>query len=404
MTLCSLAASAGGLYIREFGHPAQGTSGAGGGVLAEDASTATTNPAGIFNLRGDSEWMVTGIAVVGKAEFQPEAGTTIPGNDGGDAAGFLPGAALFYTRKLSDDWGFTASLGSISGSALDYDFGFAGRYQGTEVELLTVTFNPNIAYRFNDQLSGSFGAAIGYGRLDFEAAIPRLIGPVSPATDGQIKVEDGDDLSATITASLMWQATDRLRFGLLYLGENTFDFDGDAQITLPGAGSGVTISNIATSIEFTFPQLLRLSTSFDLNDRMTLVGAVGWEDWSALGTIPVSTNATGAAVPTGWDDTWSLAGGFRYRAPGKWTYYGGISYDSSPVDTADRVAILPVDRQWRFSAGATYEIDSERSIGGVVTYLDAGDARIDSTSGPGRVVGDFDPYRVIFVGVNYQWR
>lgn len=57
----SAQAFGGGLYITEFGQPNMGTSGAGWSVLAEDASTAVGNPAGMFWLEKDSEWMVTAL-------------------------------------------------------------------------------------------------------------------------------------------------------------------------------------------------------------------------------------------------------------------------------------------------------------------------------------------------------
>ena len=43
-------AQAGGLYVGEFGQPNQGASRAGAHALAEDASTAAQNPAGIMFL------------------------------------------------------------------------------------------------------------------------------------------------------------------------------------------------------------------------------------------------------------------------------------------------------------------------------------------------------------------
>ena len=86
--------SAGGLYIFEYGHPLQGASNAGEGSIAQDASTAALNPAGIMML-DESEWMVTGVGIYSKIEFEQEAGTTVSGNDGGDAGSFAPGASLF---------------------------------------------------------------------------------------------------------------------------------------------------------------------------------------------------------------------------------------------------------------------------------------------------------------------
>jgi long-subunit fatty acid transport protein len=70
---------AGGLYVREYGQPNQAASGAGGNVFAEDASTAFQNPSGLFNLEKDSNWMVTGVVVDSKVEFETTKATTVPG-------------------------------------------------------------------------------------------------------------------------------------------------------------------------------------------------------------------------------------------------------------------------------------------------------------------------------------
>jgi hypothetical protein len=74
---------AGGLYVREFGQPSHAAAGAGGNVFAEDASTAFQNPSGLFNLENDSSWMVTGVVVDSKVEFETTNATTVPGDDGG---------------------------------------------------------------------------------------------------------------------------------------------------------------------------------------------------------------------------------------------------------------------------------------------------------------------------------
>jgi len=397
-------AGAGGLYIREFGHTGQGASGAGDGALVEDASTAFTNAAGLFRLQGDSNWMATGLGVFASVEFAQEPGTTIPGNNGGDAGGFLPGAALFHTRRLSENWGFAVSMVSISGAALDYDFGFVDRYAGDETELLTVNLTPEIAYRFSDTFSVAVGPSFQYGRLNLEAGVPRLIGPVNAATDGRVKVDDGDDLDVTISASALWQATPKLRLGLRYLGETELDFNGDVSITLPGLLSGVSRGNIATDITFLLPQSLRLTAGYDVDDKLTLLGTLGWEDWSAFDSVPVSTNRAGAAIPLEWDDTWTVALGLRYRSDARWTWYGGVAYDSDPTQASNRIGILPVDRQWRVSGGAKYRIDDDSTVGAALTYADLGSARIDRATNVGRVVGEYDTNRALFLGINYAWR
>ncbi len=127
------------------------------------------------------------MVVDSKVEFDWDSSTTIPGNDGGDAGGTLLGASVFHPRRLSEDWGLTFSLNSFSGRALDYSDGFVGRYQGDEVELLTVALTPSIAYKVNDELSISLGVPLLYGQLDLEAAIPPLLGAATPNRDGRAK-------------------------------------------------------------------------------------------------------------------------------------------------------------------------------------------------------------------------
>jgi long-chain fatty acid transport protein len=88
---------AGGLYLNEFGTPAMGTSGAGAQALANDASTAFHNVAGMTRLEGE-ELMVSGGLLYYDSEFDPDPNTPIPGSDGGNAGGPGPILGAFYSR------------------------------------------------------------------------------------------------------------------------------------------------------------------------------------------------------------------------------------------------------------------------------------------------------------------
>jgi long-chain fatty acid transport protein len=397
-------AVAGGLYITEFGQPSMGTSGAGATILAEDASTGIANPAGIFLLDSDSEWMVNAMVVAPSAKFRSEADTTIPGNDGGDAGQTALGGSVFHARKLSDKWGLGAGINSISAAALDYDDGFVGRHWVEEIELLTITATVNLAYQINEAFSVAVGVPMMFGRLDMDVAIPPLVGPVTPDRDGLARISDGNDFSVTIALAAMWQANERLRMGLTYLGENELTFDGDLEITLPGLGGGTTIGDIGVDVEIPFAQTLILSAAQDLGDRLTMLASVHWEDWSTIDNLPISTNAGGAALPRDWDDTWKFALGLRWRTGGAWTYYTGVAYDTDPTSADKRTADMPIDRQIRLSAGATYKFSERTTIGGALTYADYGDARIDNSNGGGTVVGEYSTNSIIFLGFNVNWK
>ena len=101
---------AGGLFISQFGQPNQGASNAGAGALAEDASTAFQNAAGIMFL-DESKWLATGLVIDSSIKFEqdpttggvppsvPDSYGIQPGSNGGEAGSTAPAGALFYARQ-----------------------------------------------------------------------------------------------------------------------------------------------------------------------------------------------------------------------------------------------------------------------------------------------------------------
>ena len=395
---CAGPAAAGGLYLAEFGQPGQGASGAGAGVLAQDASTAVTNPAGVMFL-DESEWMITAVGLLTSAKFEQQAGTTVTGTNGSDAGGFLPAGGLFYANPINEKWGFPFAFNGIAGAALDYDAGFVGRYWAEEVDLLVLTATPSLAYRVNDNLSVSASIAVAYGQLDLDVAIPPLT-PVAMGNDGVARIKDGDDVDINIGLGALWQVTDRVRLGLTYLSETDLEFDSDLEITLP---VGTQLPQVSADVAIPFAQTVRFSASSDIGDNLTALAMIAWEDWSTLDNVLVSTDAAGGTLPKDWDDTWKFALGLRWRTGGPWTYHTGVAYDTDPTRASDRTADMPVDRQIRLSGGATYEFASGNRLGGVLTLADLGDARIDNGGDWGRVVGEYDTNWLIALGVNWAW-
>ncbi|MFW2404500.1 MAG: OmpP1/FadL family transporter [Gammaproteobacteria bacterium] len=410
---------AGGLYISEFGTPAQGAAGAGSGVLAEDASTAFHNPAGITSLEaGKSHWMVSAMYIDPSMKFNKDASTTVPtgagiGN-GGDAGVSAVGGGFFWARRVTEDFGFGFALNSISAAAMDYQNdspnpnvnNFAGRYWATQVELITINLTPSVAWRINEKWSVGFAIPIQVGVLDLNVAVPLPPGaspPVNqPLTDGNASISNGDDYSATFALSALWEPTDRLRFGAAYQGENKLNFDSDLSISGP-VGNPVPLPINAAKVEIPFVQTVRLWGSSDIGDRLTLLATLAWENWGAFDNQLVSTDAGTAAVARDWDDTWKVALGLRWRTAGAWSHYLGVAYDSSPTSASKRAADMPMDEQWRFSIGTNYKFPKRVKLGAVLTYADYGDAEINNGGSWGNVVGNYSTNRILFLGANIGW-
>jgi long-chain fatty acid transport protein len=403
----------GGLYIGEFGQPNQGASRAGANAIAEDASTAFQNPAGVMFLDGKQS-MATGIVINSKSEFEQSesfpsnqfavrnASGDGPASDGGDAGGTILGGAFFHARPVNDKWGWGFAFGSVSGNALDYEDpeDFAGRYWASEVDLLTVSITPSVSYKLTDDLAVSVHTSATYGELELDVYVP---GPFPGSPDLALaRVQDGDDIVVSYGASVLWQANDTLRLGLLYNSEIELDFESDLKIEPAD-------QTVDANLEINYPQMLRASAAQDINEKLTLLASVAWEDWSSFEDVPIRAGNISAALPRNYDDTWHFALGLRWARDDRWTWYTGVAYDSDPTKASDRTADMPIDRQLRLSGGVTYERDNGHKIGGVLTLADYGDAEIDNggsrpiTNIPWTVKGEYDSSRLIFAGINYGW-
>jgi len=369
-----------------------GAASAGANAVAEDGSVGFHNAAGIVFLEEKgNHWLASLGGLNVSAEFKSEPGTVVPGNDGGDAGSFAPAGGLFFSRKASGKWGWGVSLLSISGAVLDYDDGFVGRYWAEEVTLLTVNINPAISYRINDRWSVGLTVPVMFGVLDMDVAVP--IGPPqAPIAEGRVNI-DGDDISATLAVSTFIEVSPRTNLGIVYAAENEVSMGSDVTFDPVGLEFGA-------DVEFPFAQTLRFSIAHDINDNVTLLGTFAWEDWSAFDSLLISTTVGDQVVARNWDDTQRYALGARWRTNGgKWTWHAGAAYDTSPTNASDRTPDMPIDRQVRIGFGGQYERPSGMKIGGALTYVDMGDARIENDL----IVGEYDPNSLIVLGVNFSW-
>ena len=385
---------AGGLYLNEFATPSMGVAGAGAEAVANDASTnfAFHNPAGMTRLKGHSVSLGAGL-LYGENKFDTDSSTPFSGGDGGNQGGFAPLLGSHGVYSVTDDLKLGMSVFSISGAALDPDDGWAGRFSLTEIELLTLTANPNVAYRVNDWLSLAAGATIMYADIDYKLAAP----PIMPPTGGAGRVEiDGDDFAFGYNLGVLFELSPRTRLGAIYISEIEPDFEGELKLST-GLGAG----SVSSSLKFTFPQLVRVGAYHELNDQWALLGTVGWEDWSAFDQLLVSTAGGAVSIPTNWEDTYHFSGGVHYRPTKVWLLQAGITYDTSPVGASDRFADLPMDRQIRVAVGAQYQLNERMNVGGAFEYIDLGDARIDD---PAILVGDYQENRIFMVTVNFGYK
>jgi long-chain fatty acid transport protein len=375
---------AGGLYLNEFGTSSMGVAGAGAEARAEDASTSWHNPAGMSRL--DDHHLMSGMAPgFTQIEFDPDSDTPRGGSDGGDQGGFVPVMSAHYVHRLTDRVSFGASLFSMSGAALDPGSNWAGRNDVTEISLLTLTALGTASLRLTDWLYVGGGAGATYGTLDFDLKAPILNEP-------KIRIDNADDFAPTVMAGVLIVPLDNLRIGATYVSPTELDLEGDRKLPIGASAS--------LGLEMDLAQMVHAGVVWDATDRLRLLLSAGWEDWSALKDVPVSAELGSAALPTGWYDTWKLGGGVEYRLLDDWLVQLGVMYDSSPVDTSDRIASLPVDEQLRVAGGVVHDLNEALELGFSFVWADLGKARLDNAF----VKGNYRPNQMFLFGVTLNWK
>lgn len=387
-TLMPPLALAGGLYLNEFATPAMGAAGAGAEALAEDASTAFPlhNPAGMTRLEGQN-LLVGGGLFFGDIQFDPESETPRPGNDGGNQGSIGPLLGTYYAQSLSDRWSIGASVFSVSGASLDPRNDWAGRFQLQEINLLTLSFNTALAFEVNDWLSVGVGASLIYGELELDAAVDPF-----GLREGQVKIEDADDFAGGWNVGFLVTPREGTQLGLIYVSKVELDLSGRIKTNLP--------NSFGLDLDIPLVRLARLGFSQELGRGFTLLGTVGWEDWSRFDNLPLSVRRLDTRIDTGWHDTFHFSLGLRHQWSERLMLQGGVTFDTSPQDSDDRIAALPVDRQTRVAVGAQYQWTENINVGAAFQYFNGGPGKINNET----LKGEYDSNDIFFLAFNLSWK
>ena len=333
------------------------------------------------------------------------------GGDGGNAGYFTPAASFYYVHSLTSDFKLGVAAGSYFGLGLDYDDDWAGRYYFLEGQFLTFGVNPVAAYRINKYFSVGGGVSLVVSNYEAKTALRNL----EPGRgDGRLEFEDYD-VGYGANAGLMIEPKAGTRFGITYRSKVDLEYKDKPDLKRVGpllqAALNVTgLAGTEVELDMEIPQAVMVSAYHEFTDKLTVMGNVGWQDWSGFGNIDVSINSdtsTNATQDLGYDDTWHFALGLQYRIAAPWLFSAGVAYDTSPADSGKkRTPALPLDRQMRAGAGVQYELNQDVTLGVAYEYLDLGDGNINLKGGNlrGDLKGDYQENHIHFIGLNVVWK
>lgn len=398
-------AHAGGVCLYEIGTADLRLASAGYSARAEDPSTLFTNPAGMARLC-DVQLELGLQPIYSHANFKPNAETDVIGSDG-SANIWLPAGSFFYVQPCTED--LTVGFGSLGyfGSDLVYHHDWVGRYycQKSLMEALSVV--PAAAYRINDQWSIGAGVNVMYGFFKQRAAINNINDALP---DGYFTLRDYR-FSCGGVFGVLYEPTCSTRLGIQYLTPVRIDFKSrphfhdlgpilEEILTLTG------VIGATAKVHINVPQSVMFSVYHDLNPCWSVMGNLGWQQWSQFQRVTFTLadeNSTSITSKVKYKDTWHAALGVEWHYNCDLTFSGGIAYDSSCISNKERPLDLPVGKQWRFGTGARWAINDALLMDVGAELLWSGDLKADVNKGrlAGHVSGVFKGTCCAFFSTNF---
>ena len=381
----SQATQASALYFYEIGTEDTALAGAGQAARAQDASTIVTNPAGMTRL---PDHMFTGglQAMDGDISYHldDDSGRKSPG----DVLRFFPNASAFYTQKLDDALYAGVGLYGNYGLGIDFD-NWAGERLIKKSTMVAMTLSPSLAYKLSERVSVGGSVNVNYGFLSLTRHVD----------DEDVK-ENDHDWALSYRLGLLMALTDRTRVGIAWTSKTDYDFNIDARARFPNLPN--VEYDIPVSAQVRAPQQIMLSLVHDFNKTWSVMGDLGWQDWSQFGNPQISVAGQDAESKNRLKDSWHTALGVQYRPTELWRINAGVAFDSTVYKSQDDVALsLPTGDEWRFATGAQYQVTPQSNIGFAVSYLHMQSSRVKS---PEQFKGSYDDPYLWFASVNYSYQ
>ena len=381
-TTCSHASA---LYFYEIGTEDTALAGAGQAARAQDASTLLTNPAGMTRL---PDHMVTGglQAMGGNIPYtldNESAGRQSPGN----IMSLFPNTSVFYTQHLSDT--VSAGIGLYGNYGLGIDFGqWSGDRLIKKSTMVAMTLSPGIAWKLSDKVSLGAGLGLNYGVLSLTRHV-----------DGSDEKQNDHDWAMNYRLGLLMDLTEQTRAGVTWTSKTDYQFNIDGKARFPALPNVEYDLPIAAQIRA--PQQIMMSLVHDIDKQWSVMGDLGWQDWSQFGSPQMTVGGQSSNRNNRLKDTWHTALGVQYRPDEQWRVNAGVAFDSTPYKSQSDVALsLPTGDEWRFATGAQYQITPASNIGVAVEYLHMQSSQVKSAAFSGK----YNHPWLWFASVNYSYQ
>ena len=346
--------------------------GLAGGLIARggDASTLAYNPAAMTMLDG-TQFQAN--LAVSQFYWGVDTRDNLTGKDTGNyhsAHQTWPIPAFYLTHQLNDKWWVGLASYTRFGLGMKYPKDWPGGYNLHSVQLITSSFNPNIAYKINDHLSIAVGAEMMIASMQMRknlsqnaelAYVSQILGLGDP---GDVSI-NGHGVSFGGNVALHARLNDQWSLGLTYR----------APMSLKVSGKTRYDNQLGkTNLVQAYPALHAIQNS-DLRGTLHLPDSIGFgvaykplenlsfeadavytlwsrfQDFNIHMKDPVNADQNS---PRYWKNSWTLGISAEYKPVDWMALRLGFMYETSPMNLGYADYMVPSNGRNYYTAGVGF--------------------------------------------------
>lgn len=322
-----------------------------GGVVARggDAAAVAYNPAAITELEGTQ--VMLGGEIISLTNTIVGAGP-FAGQESESKHKLYTAPHGYITHKASDTISLGLGMYSRYGLGNNHGAEFFGSEGVYNVELITFSVTPVLAWQVTDKLSLGFGVELMYGDVQLDKAM--TLAPGLKADAGLT----GDALAKGFNISAHYRFNDQWKAGFVFRSHTDLNFSGDLKVSGLPAGLPIQNGTYSGSATLYTPDSYTLALAYYPTQNLSFEGQVQYNTWSRYSELTIDTGIGTIPSVKNWKDTWLFSLSAEYDWNEWLTLRAGASYETSPVDEAHADFVAPVNGRWKYAAGFGVHKDS----------------------------------------------
>lgn len=360
-----------------------------GGTLvarADDPSAVAYNPAGITQLNGTQT--LAGFTTLTLSDDLKTSSGGIDKTESIKEKYYLAPHA-YLTHQFSDKAWLGIGLYSRYGLGTAYSETWRGRYSSYDTSIETYSFTPNLAYKFNDYVSGSLGLELMYVKADLRCKDDPT-GANDPDSSGANDIDQRirvDGVTPGFNAALRITPNDQWAIGLVYRSEMRHKARGSINFETPaGFSSPFAFNDEDVTMAMKTPNTYSVGVAYKPFKNFSIEGDAIYSQWSSFKSLsyhfdsPTAVGSTDVDIQKKWNDVWRFQVGVEYSPIEDLDLRLGYVYDQSPIREGYEDYMMPTNDRQIISTGFGYHFNN-MVLDLSYSYLWMKDRKIEARSG-----------------------